>query len=97
MPEQTTRYVAEIELPEGFISIDCEITGTKKYIISLQLNQTTLSYETSELTPFKEELINNNEVVIEYDSDDVLEFLYDLFKNEFIGYSDISLTEVDTD
>ena len=94
---ESTRYVAEIELPGGFISIDCEVTGTDKYIISLQLNQTTLSYKGGELTPFKEELINNNEVVIEYSSKDVKGFLTDLFKNEFVGYSDISLTEVDTD
>ena len=93
----STRYVAEIELPSGFISIDCEVTSADKHIISLQLNQTTLSYNEGELTPFKEELINNNEVVIEYSSKDVKGFLTDLFKNEFTGYSDISLTEVDTD
>ncbi|MGI9534570.1 MAG: hypothetical protein ACR2NW_06435, partial [Thermodesulfobacteriota bacterium] len=68
MSDKTTRYVAEIELPEGFISIDCEVRKTDRYIISLQLNQTTLSYKEDEITPFKEELINNNEVLIEYAS-----------------------------
>lgn len=97
MKNKLTRYVAEIDLPEGFISTDCEVTRTDRFIISLHLNKTTLSYKDSELTPFKEELIENNEVVIEYESDDVLGFLNDLFKNEFNGYSDISLTEVDTD
>ena len=97
MSNKPTRYVAEIDLPDGYISIDCEVTRTDRFIISLHLNRSTISYKDSELTPFKEELIKNNDVVIEHDSDDVQRFLNELFKNEFIGSSDISLTEVDTD
>jgi len=97
MTVKTKRYVAEIDLPDGFISIDCEVKRAEKYIISLQLNHITLSYKDSELTPFKEELVNNNEVVIEYRSGDFLVFLNNLFKKEFQGYTDISITEVDTD
>ena len=97
MTSKIARYVAEIDLPEGFISIDCEVKLAEKNLISLQLNQITLSYKDSELTPFKEELINNKEVTIEYRSSDFLLFLSNLFKKEFQGYTDISIMEVDTD
>ena len=73
-----------------YVSIDCEITGTGRFKISLQLNQTTLSGKNMEMTPLKEELFNNNEAVIEYESDDVTGFLNDLFEMEFPGYSDIT-------
>ena len=97
MRTKITRYVAEIEMPDGFISIDCEVTHASKYLISLQLNQSTISFTDKGSSPLIEELMNNEEVKIEYGSKDVMGFLQDLLKSEFKGYSDIFLTEVDTD
>ena len=97
MTHKRTRYVAEIEMPEGIITIDCEVTRGDKYLIFLQLNQSTISFSDVGSSPLIEELVNSNGVTIEYGSKDVKGFLQDLLRNEFKGYSDISLTEVDTD
>ena len=54
MPSKSSRYVAEIDTADGFISIDCESQSAMSgYIISLQLNQTTLSFNSNHTTPFQ--------------------------------------------
>ena len=97
MPEISKRYVAEIDMPEGIVSIDCDVRGNRIFLITLQLNNSTLSFNDAVLSPFLEGLVNDKEVVIEYKSSDVRPFIISLLKNEFKGYSDITLTEVDTD
>ena len=97
MTNKPTRYVAEIELPDGFASIDCEVNSGGKNKVYFHLNQSTLPADSHKTSVFREELFKNSELYIEVETKDILTFLNDLFKNEFSGYSDISITEVDTD
>ena len=97
MKNKLNRYVAEIEFPEGFASIDCEVSSGTENKVYFHLNQSTLPEESHRKSVFREELFKNSEICIEVETNNILTFLNDLFKNEFRGYSDISLTEVDTD
>ena len=41
MQEQTSRYVADIEVPEGIVSIDCEVRNGDKPEVLFILNSST--------------------------------------------------------
>ena len=57
MPEISKRYVAEIDMPEGIVSIDCDVSGNRIFLITLQLNNSSLSFNDAVLSPFLEGLV----------------------------------------
>ncbi len=100
MSFENSRYVAEIEIPEGYISIDCEIEYGSENIVKFFLNQTSVdksSYLLLYSSHFKEKLLNNIDFHLKTKRKDIENFLNELFKDEFGENIDIHVSEVDYD
>lgn len=100
MSFKNSRYVAEIEIPEGYISIDCEIEHGSGNIIKIFLNQASVDkndYLLKYPSDFKEKLLNNIEFELITRRNDVENFLNELFKDEFGQFADIHISVVDYD
>lgn len=99
MNEFSDRLVAEIELPEGIVVIDCEITGKNPSKVNFLLNNSTL--DITNLKKYNSSLINelykDNEAIREFEIEDYEYFIRKILFNTFGENSDITLTKVDTD
>ena len=98
MQEQTLRYVADIEIPEGIVSIDCEVRNGEKTKILFILNSSTC--EGSENPPagnFRGSLENRGETLVEAETDDPEAFIRKTLFAAYGPLADITLTDTDTD
>ena len=98
------RYVAEIEHPEGYISIDCEVkeydnsTIKKLYFVLNQnsLNQ-SIDVENEDRTEFREILEREYEVEIQTGRDDIESYIEELLKQSYGSNAEITVRDVDVD
>jgi len=100
MSFENSRYVAEIEIPEGYISIDCETEIGDMNIIKFYLNQSSIdktSYLLHYSSEFKQKLLNNIDIELLTKRDDIEILLNELFKEEFSENADIHITDVEYD
>ena len=100
MEIEKIRHVAEIEIPEGYISIDCETEAGDINVVKLFPNQTSIDKNSSLIknsTEFMQKLINNIEIELALESYDTVVLLNEFFREEFGKSADISITEVEYD
>ena len=98
MRKRTSRYVADIEIPEGIVSIDCEARSGEKTEILFILNSSTC--EESENPPaghFRGALEGRGEILVEAETDDPESFIRKTLSDAYGPLADITLTDTDTD
>ena len=98
MQEQTLRYVADIEIPEGIVSIDCEVRNGEKTRILFILNGST--YKGNENPPagnFRDSLESHGETLVETETDDPATFIRKTLSAAYGSLADITLTDTDID
>lgn len=98
MQEQTSRFVADIEVPEGIVSIDCEVRNGNKAEFLFILNSSTC--EGNENPPagdFRGSLESRGEILVEAETDDPEAFIRKTLSAAYGPLADITLTDTDTD
>ena len=98
MEEQVLRYVADIEVPEGIVSIDCEVRSGEETEILFILNGSTC--EGDENPPagdFRSSLESRGEVLVKAATDDPEAFIRKTLLAAYGPLADITLTDTDTD
>ena len=98
MQEQTSRFVADIEVPEGIVSIDCEVRNGNKAEFLFILNSST--FEGNENPPagdFRGSLESRGEILVEAETDDPEAFIRKTLSAAYGPLADITLTDTDTD
>lgn len=98
MQEQTSRYVADIEIPEGIVSIDCEVRNGDKAEILFILNSSTCEInENPPVGDFRGSLESRGEILVEAETDDPEAFIRKTLSAAYGPLADITLTDTDTD
>ncbi|MCY4262434.1 MAG: hypothetical protein OXC97_03855, partial [Candidatus Dadabacteria bacterium] len=96
MREQPLRYVADIEVPEGIVSIDCEVRSRSKTEILFILNRSTCG-EYTKAGSFRSSLENCGESLVETETNDPEGFIRETLLAAYGHLADITLTQTDTD
>lgn len=98
MQGQTSRYVADIEIPEGIVSIDCEVRNGDKAEILFILNRSTCEgTENPPVGNFRGSLESCGEILVEAETDDPETFIRKTLSAAYGPLADITLTDTDTD
>lgn len=103
MREDVSRYIAEIEMPDGFASIDCEIEYSNKSKTTIRFLLNNLNYdvqvhisESKDLT-FRKELELNSEVIIKTDKKDIQAYIEEILRDAYGKDTDITVRDIDMD
>ena len=99
MANISIRYVAEIETPDGFISIDCEAIKENPAKIYFFLNNSTIDKNILDKTnsDFINKLHNNSEIFLITDTENIKNFIMKALSDSYGNKSDISIREIDMD
>ena len=98
MQDQTSRYVADIEIPDGIVSIDCEVRSGEKTEILFILNSSTCEgNENPAAGDFRGSLESRGEILVEAETDDPESFIRETLLATYGPLADITLTDTDTD
>lgn len=101
MSFENSRYVAEIEIPEGYISIDCETEfGGDVNVLKFYLNQISVdrdNYLLQNPSKFKKELLTNLEFELLTERDEIEKILREIMIKEFGTEANIHISDVDSD
>ncbi|MXW43341.1 MAG: hypothetical protein F4X32_06635 [Candidatus Dadabacteria bacterium] len=98
MQEQTSRYVADIEVPEGIVSIDCEVrNGDKPEILFILNSSTCEGTEKPPVGDFRSSLEGRGEILVEAETGDPEAFIRKTLSAAYGPLADITLTDTDTD
>lgn len=98
MQDQTSRYVADIEVPDGIVSIDCEVRSGEKTEILFILNSSTCEgNENPAAGDFRGSLESRGEILVEAETDDPESFIRETLLATYGPLADITLTDTDTD
>ena len=100
MSFKNSRYVAEIDLPEGYISIDCEREGGGENAIKFVLNQSSVDkdiYLLESSSEFKYQLLNYIDFELLTERMDIENLLNEIMLEEFGANADILIRGVDSD
>lgn len=100
MSFKNNRYVAEIDLPEGYISIDCEIEFGVENAIKFFLNQSSVDKDTYLLesySEFKHRLLNYIDLELLTERMDIENLINEIMLKEFGANADILIRDVDFD
>jgi len=98
MQERILRYVADIEIPEGIVSIDCEVrSGGKTEILFILNNSTYKEGKNTGTGGFRSHLENHGEMLVKTKADDTETFIRKTLFAAYGPLADITLTDTDTD
>ncbi len=98
MQEQTSRYVADIEVPEGIVSIDCEVRNGENPQILFILNSSTCKAEQNPAAgDFRHSIENRGEILLKAGTDNPEAFIRKTLSDAYGPLADITLTDTDTD
>ena len=98
MQEQPSRYVADIEIPEGIVSIDCEVRSGDKTEVLFILNSSTCGgSKNPPVGDFRGSLESRGEILMEAETDDPEAFIRKTLSAAYGPLADITLTDTDTD
>lgn len=98
MQGQNSRYVADIEIPEGIVSIDCEVrSGDKPEVLFILNSSTCEGNEDPPVGDFRGSLENRGEILVEAGTDDPEAFIRKTLLAAYGPLADITLTDTDTD
>ncbi len=99
-----SRYIAEIEIPDGYISIDCEVDlidqEKPRLQINFYLNSSSLNIQSTEEyegKPLRKELENELQAVRVTDVKNVREYIEGILRVEYGEQADIQLSEIEFD
>ena len=98
MYKDTSRYVADIEIPEGIVSVDCEVRNGDKTEVLFILNSSTC--EGTGNPPagdFRGSIESRGEILVEAETDDPEAFIRKTLAAAYGPLADITLTDTDTD
>ena len=99
MDNISSRYVAEIETPDGIVTIDCEITEENPTKVHFSLNLTTLDesvlYRSN--SQFIKDLHLNNETQVTTTRNDINKLIAEILIDAYGNNSDISIIKIDMD
>lgn len=98
MQEKNLRFVADIEIPEGIVSIDCEVRNGERTEILFILNSSTYERDGNMLAgDFRGSLENQGEVLVKAQTDNPEAFIRETLSVAYGPLADITLTDTDTD
>jgi len=100
MPFENKRYIAEIDLHDGYISIECEIEFGSENKINIFLNQSSVDkdgYLRDFSSEFKYKLLNYIDIELFTERMDVENLLNEIMIEEFGVDADILIRDVDSD
>ena len=98
MQDQISRYVADIEVPDGIVSIDCEVRSGEKTEILFILNSSTCEGDESPPTEdFRNSLESRGEILVKAETNDPEAFIRKTLLAAYGPLADITLTDTDTD
>ena len=98
MQDQTSRYVADIEVPDGIVSIDCEVRSGEKTEILFILNSSTCKEnENPAIEDFRNSLESRGEILVKAETNDPEAFIRKILSAAYGPLADITLTDTDTD
>ena len=98
MNRGTERYVADIETPDGMVSVDCEVRPGEETEIFFMLNRSTLAGAAgSPGQSFRARLEGLGEVLLATDGPDVRTFITRTLATAYGPGADVTLAETDTD
>ena len=98
MQDQTSRYVADIEVPDGIVSIDCEVRSGEKTEILFILNSSTCEgNENPAIEDFRGSLESRGEILVKAETNDPEAFIRKTLSAAYGPLADITLTDTDTD
>ncbi len=100
MSFKNSRYVIEIDLPEGYLSIDCEIEYGEENRMTFFLNQSSVNkerYLPENSSELKKQLLDYNDFEFQTERDDIENMLNELMLKEFGADADILIRDVDSD
>ncbi|MDE0159586.1 MAG: hypothetical protein OXI02_04555 [Candidatus Dadabacteria bacterium] len=98
MQEQTSRYVADIEVLEGIVSIDCEVrNGDKPEVLFILNSSTCEGTENPPVGDFRSSLEGRGEILVEAETGDPEAFIRKTLSAAYGPLADITLTDTDTD
>ena len=98
MHEDASRYVADIEIPEGIVSVDCEVRNGDKTKILFILNSSTCEgTENPSAGDFRGSLESRGEILVETETDNPEGFIRKTLSAAYGPLADITLTDTDTD
>lgn len=98
MQEKTLRYVADIEVPDGIVSIDCEVrSGEKTEILFILNNSTYEGNKNPAVEDFQGSLESRGEILVEAETNDPEAFIRKTLSAAYGPLADITLTDTDTD
>ena len=98
MQKRKLRYVADIEIPEGIVSIDCEVRSGEKTEALFILNSSTCGIDGNPLAgDFRGSLESRGEILVETETDNPEAFIREILSTAYGPQADITLTDTDTD
>ena len=98
MQKRNLRYVADIEVPEGIVSIDCEVRSGEKTEILFILNSSTCEKNEKTLAgDFRGRLESHGEILVESETNNPEAFIRKTLSTAYGPLADITLTDTDTD
>lgn len=98
--KESERYVAEIEIQDGYLSIDCQAEPGEKRIIKIFLNHSSVDesvFLANNDSVFIRKLLDNAELELITDRKDIESFLKEVLTKEFGENADIEISNVDYD
>ncbi len=104
MGNDKSRYIAEIEIPDGYISIDCEVDlidqEKPRFQINFYLNSSSLNIQSTEDyegKPLRKELENKLQAVRVTDVKNVRKYIEGILRVEYGEQADIQVSEIEFD
>lgn len=103
MRKDVNRHIAEIEMPEGFTSIDCEIEYLNESNTTIRFYLNNVNYDVQvhnsggEYLTFREELELNFELVIKTGRKDIPAYIEEILRDAYGGDADITVRDIDMD
>jgi len=104
MGNDKSRYIAEIEIPDGYISIDCEVDlidqEKPRFQINFYLNSSSLNIQSTEEyedKPLRKELENERQAVRVTDVKNVRKYIERILRVEYGEQADIQVSEIEFD
>ncbi len=105
MENEPKRYIAEIEIPEGFATIDCEIEFVEnnkdraqiRFLLANHTYEVPDNPRTKEYISLREELEYDFESVRFTDKKDISKVIEELLREAYGEEADITVSSIDMD
>ncbi len=97
MKQLISRYTADIEIPDGIISVDCEARNGEKTEVLFLLNRSSLRSSDPTSGSFRNLLENHGEIILKTADNNPERFIKDTLVTAYGAQADISVTATEFD